>query len=79
MEQWGPIVEIDMRRVYLKNLELHCASQGIRQDFKAIRDYSTSGKIKPLVGGIFQPEELGHAKEEFKLKTFVGKLVIKVC
>jgi NADPH:quinone reductase-like Zn-dependent oxidoreductase len=74
----GPMVEIDMRRIYLKNLELHGATQGTRRDFAAIRDYAISGKIKPLVAGTFALENLGQAQEEFKKKKFVGKLVITV-
>lgn len=74
----GPIVEIDMRRVYLKNLELHGATQGTRKDFAAVRDYVLSGRIKPLVAGTFALEELGRAQEEFKRKAFVGKLVVAV-
>ena len=74
----GPIVEIDMRRIYLKNLEIHGATQGTRRDFKAVRDYALSGKIKPLVAGTFALEDLGQAQEEFKKKEFVGKLVVSV-
>ena len=74
----GPMVEIDTRRIYLKNLELHGASQGTRRDFKAVRDYALSGKIKPLVAGTFALEDLGRAQEKFKKKEFVGKLVVAV-
>jgi len=74
----GPIVEIDMRRIYLKNLELHGATQGTRKDFAAIRNYAIAGKIKPLVAGTFALENLGQAQEEFKKKKFVGKLVITI-
>jgi D-arabinose 1-dehydrogenase-like Zn-dependent alcohol dehydrogenase len=73
-----PIVEMDMRRIYLKNLEIHGASQGTHKDFEAIRDYVLSGKIKPLVAKTFALEELGQAQEEFKKKEFVGKLVVTV-
>lgn len=74
----GPMVEIDMRRIYLKNLDIHGASQGTRRDFKAVRDYALAGNIKPLVAGTFALDELGRAQEEFKKKKFVGKLVIEV-
>ncbi len=74
----GPIVEIDMRRIYLKNLELHGATQGTRRDFAAVRDYALSGIIKPLVAGTFALDELGRAQEEYKKKEFVGKLVVAV-
>jgi len=66
------MVEIDMRRIYLKNLEMHGASQGTRKDFEAVRDYVLSGNIKPLVAKVFALEELGQAQEEFKKKGFVG-------
>ena len=74
----GPIVEIDMRRVYLKNIEIHGASQGTRRDFAAVLDFALSGKIRPLVARIFALEDLGRAQEEFKKKGFVGKLVVSV-
>ena len=74
----GPIVEIDMRRIYLKNLEIYGATQGTRRDFMAIRDYALSGKIRPLVAGTFRLDELARAQEKFKKKEFVGKLVISV-
>ena len=74
----GPMVEIDMRRIYLKNLELFGATQGTRKDFATIRDHAVSGKIKPLVAGTFSLDDLGLAQGEFKKKNFVGKLVVKV-
>ena len=74
----GPIVEIDMRRVYLKNLELHGATQGTRRDFAVVRDYVLAGAIKPLLAGTYPLSELGRAQEEFNKKNFVGKLVVKI-
>ncbi|GJL83610.1 MAG: hypothetical protein DHS20C01_32440 [marine bacterium B5-7] len=55
----GPMVEIGMRRIYLKNLELHGATQGTRKDFEAVLNYVLSGNIKPLVAKIFALEDLG--------------------
>ena len=74
----GPIVELDMRRIYLKNIEIHGASQGSRRDFAAIRDYALSGAIKPLLAGTYPLAELGRAQLAFGRKDFVGKLVITV-
>ena len=74
----GPMVEIDMRRVYLKNIEIHGATQGTRRDFAAIREYAQSGAIKPLLAGIFPLADLGRAKETFGRKDFVGKLVVTI-
>jgi NADPH:quinone reductase-like Zn-dependent oxidoreductase len=71
----GPMVEIDMRRVYLKNIDIHGATQGTRA---AIRDYAISGAIKPLLAGTFPLAELGGAQEAFGRKDFVGKLVVTI-
>jgi NADPH:quinone reductase-like Zn-dependent oxidoreductase len=74
----GAIVEIDMRRVYLKNLEIHGATQGTRSDFAAVRDYALSGAIKPLLAKTYSLADIGRAQEDFKKKNFVGKLVVEV-
>ncbi len=74
----GPLVELDMRRIYLKNIEIHGASQGNRTDFAAVRDYALSGAIRPLLAGTYPLSELGRAQEDFGRKDFVGKLVVEV-
>lgn len=74
----GPMVNIDLRRIYLKNIEIHGASQGTRADFASIRDYALSGAIKPLLAGMFPLAELGRAQEAFGKKDFVGKLVVTI-
>ncbi|MCP5084032.1 MAG: zinc-binding dehydrogenase [Alphaproteobacteria bacterium] len=74
----GAMVELDMRRIYLKNLELYGATQGTRRDFRAVRDYAISGAIKPLVAGTYPLADLGRAQEDFKKKGFVGKLVVEI-
>jgi len=74
----GPIVEIDMRRIYLKNLELFGASQGTRRDFRAIREFAISGAIKPLLAKTYKLHDLGQAQQDFKMKNFVGKYVVEI-
>ena len=74
----GAMVELDMRRVYLKNLEIHGATQGTRRDFRAVRDYAISGAIKPLLAGTYPLSDLGRAQQDFKKKQFVGKLVVEI-
>lgn len=74
----GAMVEIDMRRVYLKHLDILGATQGTRSDFATVRDYATSGTIKPLLAGTYPLSELGRAQEDFKKKNFIGKLVVEI-
>jgi NADPH:quinone reductase-like Zn-dependent oxidoreductase len=72
----GPVVQLDLRTMYLKQLALHGSSQGTRGDFRRIVRYIEEGKIKPLVGGVYRLSEFHKAQTDFMAKRFVGKLVV---
>ncbi len=72
----GPVVELDLRTVYLKHLDLIGSTQGTREDFARVRDYATSGKIKPVLAGTYHLKDLTRAQADFVKKNFIGKLVI---
>lgn len=72
----GPVVQLDFRTMYLKQLQLHGSSQGTRGDFRRIVRYIEEGKIKPLVGGVYPLSEFHRAQSDFMAKAFVGKLVV---
>jgi len=72
----GPIVEVDLRRVYLKHLQIHGSSQGTPQDFEHLVGYIEAGKLKALVGGVYKLSDIYRAQEDFKGKGFIGKLVV---
>jgi NADPH:quinone reductase-like Zn-dependent oxidoreductase len=72
----GPVVQLDLRTMYLKQLALHGSSQGTRGDFRRILRYIEEGRIKPLVGGVYRLSEFHKAQTDFMAKGFVGKLVV---
>ncbi len=72
----GPIVQLDLRTLYLKQLELHGNSQGSRAAFRRLLGYIESGAVRPLVGGVYKLSEIRHAQMVFMRKEFFGKLVI---
>jgi len=72
----GPIVQLDLRTMYLKQLELHGSSQGGRADFRRLVRYIEDKKIRPLVGGVYPLSEFRRAQCDFMAKKFVGKLVV---
>lgn len=72
----GPVVSLDLRTMYLKQLQLHGSSQGRRSDFKTVIRYIEQGKIKPLVGGVYPLSDFHRAQSDFIAKHFVGKLVV---
>ena len=72
----GPLVELDLRTVYLKHLDLIGSTQGAREDFARVRDLVISGKIKPVLAGTYPLEDIARAQADFAAKDFIGKLVI---
>lgn len=72
----GPLVEMDLRTVYLKHLQLHGSSQGNRADFDRLVEYIEAGQLKAMVGGVYRLSNLHRAQADFPAKKFIGKLVI---
>jgi NADPH:quinone reductase-like Zn-dependent oxidoreductase len=74
----GPIVELDVRTLYLKDLSLFGCTildPGVfRNLIKRIED----GDIRPLVAHTFALEEIREAQSLFLKKQHVGKIVLKV-
>ncbi|MEP4770473.1 MAG: alcohol dehydrogenase family protein [Roseibium sp.] len=74
----GPIVELDLRTLYLKDLSfLGCT----RQDptvFADLVSYIEAGEIKPTVSKTYPLKNLADAQEAFLSKASVGKIGIVV-
>ena len=72
----GPVVELDLRTMYLKHLELHGSSQGTRAAFQRLIGYIEQGKIRSFLDRTFRLSEFHKAQKAFVEKDFVGKLVV---
>lgn len=72
----GPVVNLDLRTLYLKQLQLHGSSQGTRHNFKDLVRYIETGQIKPLLSQCYKLSEFHQAQTDFMAKKFVGKLVV---
>ena len=72
----GPMVNLDVRTLYLKDLTFYgCTYQPI-EVFKKLIGYIEKGKIKPLVAKTYPLREIKKAQEDFLSKKHVGKLVL---
>lgn len=72
----GPIVELDVRTLYLKDLSLFgCTYQGKGILENLIR-YIEGDEIKPLVSGSYPLKDIVQAQQDFISKKHVGKLVL---
>ncbi|MEB3366542.1 alcohol dehydrogenase family protein [Saccharopolyspora mangrovi] len=72
----GPIAQIDLRTLYLKDLTLvGCTFQG-DEVFANLLSYVEADEFRPHVAKVFPLHEIGKAQEEFLSKKFMGKLVL---
>ena len=72
----GATVELDLRTVYLKHLEIHGSSQGTRAAFARLLGYIESGKIAPNLYATYPLSEFHRAQTDFMAKKYIGKLVV---
>lgn len=72
----GPIVDLDVRTLYLKDLSLLGSTAQPREVFENLITYVERGEIRPVVADTFPLAEIGAAQQHFLGKSFVGKLVL---
>jgi NADPH:quinone reductase-like Zn-dependent oxidoreductase len=72
----GPMVELDMRTLYLKDLMLIGATFQEPLVFQNLIGYIERGEIYPLVHSSYPLHEIAKAQATFLAKNFVGKLVL---
>lgn len=72
----GPIAQIDLRTVYLRDLSLFGATFQDDVVFENLVGYIERNEIRPLVSRTFPLEQIREAQEVFQSKTLPGKLVL---
>ena len=72
----GPIVELDVRTLYLKDLTLFGATAQPQVVFRNLVKYIEAGEIRPLVSKVYPLDQIHQAQTDFLAKAYVGKLVL---
>ena len=72
----GPLVELDLRTLYLKDLVLIGATITQPAVFAELVELIEGGAIKPAVAATFSLEQVHEAQRMFVEKNFVGKIVL---
>lgn len=72
----GPVVSLDLRTLYLKDLSFFGCT--VLQDgvFENLVKHIENRSIKPLVSRVYPLEEIVTAQQEFLAKEFIGKIVL---
>ena len=73
----GPIVNLDLRTLYLKDLRLHGCTVFEPDVFRNLVGYIERGEIRPMVAKIFSLSSIVAAQREFSAKNHAGKIVLQ--
>ncbi|MGJ8622695.1 MAG: zinc-binding dehydrogenase [Yoonia sp.] len=74
----GPIVDLDVRTLYLKDLRFYGCTVLEPQVFGNLVKLIEKGAITPLVAAQFPLHEIGAAQAAFAEKAYTGKIVLNV-
>lgn len=72
----GPIVELDVRTLYLKDLNLLGSTQQPRHVFENLIGYIERGDIVPIVAATYPLDAINDAQKRFLTKDFVGNIAL---
>lgn len=72
----GPLVELDLRTLYLKDLRLLGCTVLEPEVFTHLVQYIEGNEIKPLVAGVHPLAAIVQAQEEFLAKRRMGKIIL---
>lgn len=72
----GPVVELDMRDLYLKDVSLIGCTAWDEPVFPNLISYIEAGEIRPLVAKTFSLDGIAEAQEAFSAKDHAGKIVL---
>ena len=74
----GPIVELDVRTLYLKDLSLFGCTVLAPEVFKNLINRIEQGDVLPVVARTFALQEIRDAQTTFMEKKYVGKIVLRI-
>ncbi len=74
----GPLVELDVRTLYLKDLSLFGCTVLNKAVFPNLIKRIEGGELFPLVANTFPLTQIAEAQKQFETKQHIGKLVIDV-
>ncbi|NMM43216.1 zinc-binding dehydrogenase [Rhodospirillaceae bacterium KN72] len=74
----GPIVELDLRTLYLRDLTLMGCTYQADSVFTDLIGYIEAGEIRPAVAETYALRDLRAAQEAFVAKSHIGKIGIAV-
>ncbi|MEM9496305.1 MAG: zinc-binding dehydrogenase [Pseudomonadota bacterium] len=72
----GPIVEADLRRIYLRDITIHGCTFQPPDVFARLVEKVGTGQVRPRVSQTYPMRDIAAAQEEFVAKRHAGKIVL---
>lgn len=72
----GPMVQLDLRTLYLKDLTFFGCTAQHPDVFPALIGYIERGEVRPVIAATYPLEKIVEAQQEFQTKRHVGKIVL---
>ena len=72
----GPMIEADLRKIYLRDITIHGCSFMSRDVFMRLVDLAIAGKVKPVIAKTYPLRHIHKAQEDFQSKAQAGKLIL---
>jgi NADPH:quinone reductase-like Zn-dependent oxidoreductase len=72
----GPMVALDMRDMYLKDITLIGCTAWDAPVFPNLISYIENGEIRPLLAGTYPLDKIADAQRDFQGKRHLGKIVL---
>ena len=73
----GPIVSLDLREVYLKDIRIQGCTAWAEPVFPNLISYLENNEIRPVVARTFALQDIALAQRAFMEKSHIGKFVLK--
>ena len=72
----GPVVELDLRTLYLKDLTLFGCTIPDPEVFRNLIRYIEGGEIRPIISATYPMSAIACAQADFLRKAHIGKIVL---
>lgn len=74
----GPVIDFDLRRLYLHNISLVGSSMHTRDHFAKLVDAARTGALRPVIATHYPLADIAAAQDELRRGRHVGKIAITV-
>jgi NADPH:quinone reductase-like Zn-dependent oxidoreductase len=74
----GPMVTLDLRTLYLKDLQLLGCTWQDETVFEQLLGYVARGQLQPLLARTYDLRDIALAQADFVAKRFVGKIALAI-